>query len=101
MRVPTSLKLDNELRKIAIGPMTHCCWGFSLFNRLSQLIGTLTYSDKVYFKILIDHNIYSVNASHILETCVPVIGVSDRYAICCTWSKRVVKIPKVGHTYLT
>ena len=32
---------------------------------------------------------------------MPIIGVSDHYPICCTWSKKGVKIPRVGHSHLT
>ena len=32
---------------------------------------------------------------------MPVIGVSDHYPICCTWSKKGVKIPRVEHSHLT
>ena len=66
---------------------------FCLFN-LSQTVSSpsrVTPSSET----LIDH-IYSTDIAHILETCVPVIGVSDHYPICCTWSKKGVKIPKVG-----
>ena len=71
---------------------------FSLFN-LSQTVSSptrVTPSSKTF----IDH-IYSTDIAHILETCVPVIGVSDHYPICFTWSKKGVKIPKVGHSHLT
>ena len=74
---------------------------FSLFN-LSQTVSTPTRVTPLS-KILIDH-IYSDDIAHILGTCAPVIGVSNHYPICCTWSKKkkeVVKIPKVGHSYLT
>ena len=71
---------------------------FSLFN-LSQTVSTparVTPSSKT----LIDH-IYSTDIAHILKTCVSVIGVSDHYPSCSTWSKKGVKIPKVGHAHLT
>ena len=71
---------------------------FSLFN-LSQTVSSPTRATPSS-KTLIDH-IYSTDIAHILETCVPVIGVSDHYPICCTWSKKSVKIPKVGHSHLT
>ena len=71
---------------------------FSLFN-LSQTVSSPTRVTPSS-KTLIDH-IYSTDIAHILETCVPVIGVSDHYPICCTWSKKGVKIPKVGHSHLT
>ena len=71
---------------------------FSLFN-LSQTVSSptrVTPSSKT-----LNNHIYSTDIAHILETCVPVIGVSDHYPICCTWSKKGVKIPKVGHSHLT
>ena len=71
---------------------------FSLFN-LSQTLSSPTRVTPSS-KTLIDH-IYSTDIAHILETCVPVIGVSDHYPICCTWSNKCVKIPKVAHSHLT
>ena len=71
---------------------------FSLFN-ISQTVSTPTRVTPSS-KTLIDH-IYSTDVAHILETCVPVIGVSNHYPICCTWSKKGEKIPKVGHSHLT
>ena len=65
---------------------------FSLFN-LSQTVSTptrVTPSSKT-----LTAHIYSTDIAHILEACVPVIG------ICCTFQKKGVKIPKVGHSHLT
>ena len=70
---------------------------FSLFN-LSQIIDSPTRVTPSS-RTLIDH-IYSSTPSHIQEVCVPVLGVSDHYPVCCTWSKKGVKIPKLGHTLL-
>ena len=70
----------------------------SLFN-LSQTVSTparVTPSSKTFM----DH-IYSPNIAYILKTYVPVIGVSDHYPSCSTWSKKGVKIPMVGHAHLT
>ena len=61
---------------------------FSLFN-LSQTVSSPTRVTPSS-KTLIDH-IYSTDIAHVLETCVPVIGVSDHYPICCTWSKKRCK----------
>ena len=36
-----------------------------------------------------------------MKICEPVTGVSDHYPVCCTWSKKGVKIPKLGDTLLT
>ena len=71
---------------------------FSLFN-LSQIIDSPTRVTPSS-RTLIDH-IYSSTPSHIQEVCVPVFGVSDLYPVCCTWSKKGVKIPKLGYTLLT
>ena len=71
---------------------------FSLFN-LSQIINCPTRVTPSS-RTLIDH-IYSSNSSHIREISVPVTGVSDHYPVCCTWSMKGVKIPKLGHTLLT
>ena len=54
---------------------------FSLFN-LSQTFSSPTRVTPSS-KTLTDH-IYSTDIAHILETRVPVIGVSDHYPICCT-----------------
>ena len=71
---------------------------FSLFN-LSQIIDSPTRVTPSS-RTLIDH-IYSSTPSHIQEICVPELGVRDNYPVCCTWSKKGVKIPKLGHTFLT
>ena len=71
---------------------------FSLFN-LSQIIDSPTRVTPSS-RTLIDH-IYSSTPSHIQEICVPELGVRDNYPVCCTWSKKGVKIPKLGHTLLT
>ena len=68
---------------------------FFLFN-LSQIIDSPTHITPSY-RILIDH-IYSSTPLHIQEVCVLVLGVSDHYPICCTWSKKGLKIPKLGLT---
>ena len=71
---------------------------YSLFN-LSQIINCPTRVTPSS-RALIDH-IYSSNPSHIHEICIPVTGVSDHYPVCCTWSKKGVKILKLGHTLWT
>ena len=70
---------------------------YSLFN-LSQ---TVSYPTRVTpsSKTLLGH-IYSTNIAHNLETCVPVIGVSDHYPTCYL-VKKGVKIPKLGDSHLT
>ena len=45
---------------------------------------------------LIDH-IYVSETRHAIETCVPISNISDHYPVCVTWSKKGVKIPKIGH----
>jgi hypothetical protein len=45
---------------------------------------------------LIDH-IYKNSKENIVEICSPVCGCSDHSAICLTWRKKGVKIPKPGH----
>lgn len=70
----------------------------TVFN-MSQLINTPTRVTPSSSTI-IDH-LYSTDSKHVIETCVPVIGISDHFPICCTWSKKGVKIPKLGHTVLT
>ena len=72
---------------------------YSLFFNLSQTASTPTCVTPSS-KTLIEH-IYSTDIAHILEICVPVTGVGDHYPICCTWSKKGVNIPKVGHSHLT
>ena len=45
---------------------------------------------------LIDH-IYVSETRHAIEACVPISNISDHYPACVTWSKKGVKIPKIGH----
>ena len=45
---------------------------------------------------LIDH-IYVSNVKNIVESSIPVFGLSDHFPICATWSKKGVKIPKCMH----
>ena len=45
---------------------------------------------------LIDH-IYTNTKQNIIETCAVQTGCSDHAAICLTWNKKGVKIPKPGH----
>ena len=71
---------------------------FSFFNP-SQIIDSPTRVTPSS-RTVTDH-IYSSTPLHIQEVCVPVLGVSDHYSVCCTWSKKGVKIPKLGHTLLT
>ena len=51
-------------------------------------------------KTLIDH-IYVTDKQNIIEACVPVYGCSDHFPVCVTWSRKGVKIPKVGHKTIT
>ena len=51
-------------------------------------------------KTLIDH-IYVSDINHITETNVPACGCSDHFPICITWSKKDVKLPKMGHKTIT
>lgn len=51
-------------------------------------------------KTLIDH-IYVDNLKHISEVCVPPIGCSDHFAVCLTWTKKGIKIPKTNHKTVT
>ena len=70
---------------------------FSLFN-LSQMINSPTR----YSLIQNPHRSHLlVNSLAHPLVCVPVLDVSDHYPIGCTWSRKGVKIPKLGHTFLT
>ena len=44
----------------------------------------------------IDH-IYVSETRHAIETCVPISNISDHYPVCVTWSRKGVKIPKIGY----
>jgi hypothetical protein len=46
---------------------------------------------------LIDH-IYTTDKTNIIEATSSNFGPSDHDAICTTWSKKNIKIPKIGHT---
>lgn len=67
---------------------------FESYN-LSQLINTPT-RKTLYSETLIDH-IYVTNSYNIIETSVPMFGLSDHFPICLTWSKKGAKIPRCGH----
>ena len=45
---------------------------------------------------IIDH-IYANNKQPIIEVCSPPSECSDHNAVCLTWFKKHIKIPKVGH----
>ena len=45
---------------------------------------------------LIDH-IYVNKKQHITEVCSPPCGCSDHNAVCVTWFKNKITIPKIGH----
>lgn len=51
-------------------------------------------------KTLIDH-IYVTDKQNIIEACVPIFGCSDHFPVCVTWSRKGVKIPKIGHKTIT
>jgi exonuclease III len=48
---------------------------------------------------LIDH-IYTTDKANVIEATSSHFGPSDHNAICATWSKKNIKIPKVGHTII-
>ena len=47
-------------------------------------------------KTLIDH-VYVSNKHNIVESCVPMYGISDHFPTCVTWSKKGVKVPRNSH----
>ena len=47
-------------------------------------------------KTLIDH-IYVSEPKHVLESCCPVSACSDHFPVCLTWSRKRMKVPKIGH----
>ena len=46
---------------------------------------------------LIDH-VYTNNTSAVSDVCVPVLSVSDHYPVTCSWSIKLPKLKKNGHT---
>ena len=64
-------------------------------NNLTQLIDTPTRKTPSS-QTLLDH-VYVTNADHIVETSVPIFGLSDHFPVCATWSKRGIKIPHCRH----
>ena len=66
---------------------------------LKQLIKTPTRITKDS-ETLIDH-IYVTNKEHFKEHSSSIFGRSDHNAICATWAKKGVKIPKSDHKTIT
>ena len=73
---------------------TRWCHHYSSYD-LEQLIDRPTRITE-NTATLIDH-IYADTKGNIIETCAVQTGCSDHAAICLTWNKKGVKIPKPGH----
>ena len=71
-------------------------WSKNYFmHGLEQLIDKPTRESNIS-STLIDH-IYVNQRQHITEICSPPCGCSDHNAVCVTWFKHKITIPKIGH----
>lgn len=75
---------------------THASWRLIYEQYCLQQVIDIPTRITATSKTLLDH-IYVTNKENIIEICSPVCGRSDHNAVCITWAKKGIKIPKIGH----
>jgi hypothetical protein len=76
---------------------SHTTWKktYQQFSLSQILKGPTRVAQKT--ETLIDH-IYTTDKKNMIEATSSHFGPSDHNAICATWSKKNIKVPKIGHT---
>ena len=75
---------------------THASWRLIYEQYCLQQVIDIPTRITATSKTLLDH-IYVTNKENIIEMCSPVCGRSDHNAVCITWAKQGIIIPKVGY----
>ena len=83
---------DFNIDLMKCKPKWHSIYSLHGFEQLISKPTRITESTET----LIDH-IYTTEKQNITEICTPPSECSDHNAICLTWYKTRIKIPKVGH----